>query len=176
MNLPAERPKAVSVIGWTVLVLAVLRVLENGVFYLLWRFGGLREGLPFQGALDAHSPLHIVDRVLRHLGPILGIQPTVATLLSLVAWNLLQLRPWARKVLEAVCWAGLLLLAAATVFFVAVWNEAVAATSGPEAERLRIWGPIAAVGVALVMGGLLGLVIWNLRRPKVRAAFARPSV
>jgi hypothetical protein len=175
MNVPVERPKAVSVIGWTVLVLALLRLLENGVFYLLWRFGGLREGFPFQGALDAHSPLHIVDRVLRHLGPILGIQTTVAALLAFVAWNLLQLRPWARKVLEAVCWAGLLLLVAATIFFVVVWNEAVAATSGPEADRLRIWGPIAAAGVALVMGGLLGVVIWNLRRPDVRLAFGRSS-
>jgi hypothetical protein len=175
MNLSVERPKAVSVIGWIVLVLALLRVLQNGVFYLLWRFGGLREGLPFQGALDPHSPLHIVDRVLRHLGPILGIQTLLAALLAFVAWNLLQLRPWARAILEAVCWAGLLLLAAATIFFVVVWNQAVAATPGPEADRLRIWGPIAAAGVALMMGGLLGLVIWNLRRPEARAAFARPS-
>jgi hypothetical protein len=167
----SERPRAVTVIGWTFLVLAMLRVLNNGIAYLYWRFGGLREGLPIPGISNPKSPLHFVDGIIRNLGAFVMAQAAIAAVVAIVAWNLLRLRPWARAVLETFCWIALLLLAAFTSFFIAAWMHALAGETGVEAARMRLWGPVVAACVAVLAGGLLGATIWFLRRPHVRRAF-----
>jgi hypothetical protein len=61
----SERPRAVTVIGWTFLILALLRLLQDGVGDVDWRFSGLREGLPIPGVSDPR--IHFVDDLIRNL-------------------------------------------------------------------------------------------------------------
>jgi hypothetical protein len=171
----AGRPRAVAVIGWIVLVLALLRVLNDAAFYVYWKIGGLQEGLPIPGIGDPRSPLYFLKHLFRYLGPIALVQGAVAAAVAIVAWNFLQLRSWARTALEVFFWIGLLFLAAFTVFFIAVWTHALEGQTGVRAAQMRLWGPVAAGCVAIVAGGLLGTLIWFLRRPNVRRAFEGPA-
>lgn len=95
-----------------------------------------------------------------------------------VAWSsigLLRLRPWARGAVETISWLSLAYVALASVWLARDWDAI--------ARRLELLSPLplrlpplgagaAAVNVAL-HGAPLGLAIYFLRKPEIRAAFRR---
>jgi hypothetical protein len=167
-----ERPRAVTVIGWTWLALGVARVVNCVLGYVIWRVGGLDEGIPLIEFAGLGESLAAADPVFRNLGVILLVQGSLAAAIAFVAYRLLRLTPWARPAMEAVSWVAIVLLAGFVALFVPMWTEAVAReVPAPDAERMRLWGAVGVAGFALVGASLLGATIWFLRRPHVRRAF-----
>jgi hypothetical protein len=163
--LPA-RPKAVSVIGWTCLILSLLRFFTDLVGWLLWTFGGLREAvsrlLPYVrlGPGDPRLPYGLF---FLNFGRIVVVQGLVAAFVAVVSYNLLRLRAWARTALEVILWIGLVVVAGLNVGFLVAWSS-----SPNPVLRSRF---VEVVVAALIAGGLFGPTIWFLRRPDVRHAF-----
>jgi hypothetical protein len=139
-----ERPRAVTVIGWTWLALGVARVVNCVFGYVVWRVGGLDEGIPLIGVAGLRESFAAADSALRHLGAILLVQGTLAAAVAFVAYRLLRLTPWARPAMEAVSWLGIALLVGFAVLFVPMWSEAVAREVPPDAGG----SPVGTVGVA----------------------------
>jgi|RhiMetdeSRZDD1v2_1073273.scaffolds.fasta_scaffold04737_18 hypothetical protein len=172
MDAPArERPRAVTVIGWTWLVIALLR-LGNGLLgCFVWHFGGLDQGIPFL-PLDSFKAARALgaDEVLRHGSTIFAIQIVVASSVAYLAWSLLRMKPWARRVMIAVACLGVLATLAISAFVAAVTLAAAREAISGAAEA-RVAG-LAAAGVIGIVGLLLfGGTIYLLRRADVRAAF-----
>jgi hypothetical protein len=174
-SVPSERPRAVTVIGWTFLVLSLLRFLVDLAGWLAWRFGGVPDVLkafppPWSG--DPQSPLHGLDATFRHLGEVVALQGLAAACVAVVSYQLLRLRPWARVAMEVVCGVGLAATVAFATFFVTAWAQTdAAARRSAGGARFERWAVPSVVAVTLVIGGLLGLTVWLLRRPDVRRAF-----
>lgn len=174
-SAPSERPRAVTVIGWTFLVLSLLRFLADLAGWLAWRFGAVSDLLkafppPWSG--DPQSPLHGLDAIFRHLGSVVAFQGLAAACVAIVSYELLRLRPWARVAMEVVCGLGLAAMVAFATFFVTAWAHTdAAALRSAGGARFHRWAIPSVMAVTLVIGGLLGLTIGLLRRPDVRRAF-----
>ena len=173
-SLPSERPRAVTVIGWTFLVLSLLRFFVDLAGWLAWRFGAVPDVLkafppPWSG--DPRSPLHGLDAIFRHLGEVVALQGLGAALVAVVSYELLRLRPWARVAMQVVCGVGLAATVAFAAFFVTAWAHTDVVARSADGARFERWAVPSVVAGALVIGGLLGLTVWFLRRPDVRRAF-----
>ncbi len=176
MDAPApERPRAVTVIGWTWLVIALIRAGNGLLGCFVWRFGGLDQGIPFL-PLDSLKAARALgaDVVVRHGSTIFAIQIVVASSVAYLAWSLLQMKPWARRVMIAVAAVGVLATLAISAFAAAVTLAAAReAVSG--AAEARVAGLAVAVVIGIVGLLLFGGTIYVLRRGDVRAAFGPPA-
>jgi hypothetical protein len=166
------RPLPVSVIGWIWLAASALRILECIVGYAIWRAGGLERGLPPLLLSRVRDAPEAVDRMVRHLGPVILGQAAVAAAVGWSAWKLLQLRPWARVAMEAAGWAFLLF----TVLLLATLGAAFAGLIHESGWRPEDFGsPARRVGVACGLGipalAAFGATIYFLRRADIRRAF-----
>jgi hypothetical protein len=158
---PPDRPKAVTVIGWTFLVLSTVRVLEDTWGWFLWKFGDAEKLVLFFLPRGANA-LVPVDALFRNFGTIVAVQAVVAACVAVISWNFLRLRPWARTALEVVCWialggTGLAVLALAFA----------SSRFGPNGVPALPFLLAAAIGVGI----LLAVTIRIVRRPQVRNAF-----
>jgi hypothetical protein len=162
-----ERPRSVTVIGWTFLVLSLMRILLDAISCVVWKLGNAAPVVAFFLPRDPKDP-GAADLALRQLPLVLAIQGTVAAGVAFVAYQFLRLRAWARTALIVVCGVAIAVIAAIAAALSIEWHRLGA---GRESNG------VAAVIVALLAGGtLLVWVIRTLRRPDVRAAFRRGGV
>ena len=155
-----ERPRSVTVVGWTFLVLSSLRFLEDVWGWAIWKLGNpepvIRFFLP-RGEVGA-----MPRWVMAHFLTVVAVQGAVALCVAVISWNFLRLRAWARPALEIVCW-----LAMALVTGIAGLVGYESARFG-EAVTVRQLSFYFAILLAdLVIAG----VIWTIRSPRVRDAF-----
>src|SRR5262245_45568584 len=117
-NSSPPRPRAVTVVGWVWLIVAVLRCVDALVCVLVWKVGGLDRGFPLFGFRSErlHIQLSGVEFVMRHRVPILIAQAIVAGAVAWTAFELLRLTPWARPALRVVSGIGIFGAAAAGAF------------------------------------------------------------
>jgi hypothetical protein len=171
-----ERPRAVTAVAWTWLVIALLRAGNGLLGCFVWRFGGLDQGIPFlpPEAMKAMREFGM-EWTLRHASLIFGVQIVVASSVALIAWSLLQLKPWARSALIVVACLGILLTVAISGFVAATATALAREASGAEAAQARLAGFAAASVIACVGLLLFGGTIYLLRRADVRAAFGKPA-
>jgi len=175
MEAPASpRPRAVTVVGWIWLVLALIRLANGLLGFFIWRFGRLDEGIPFV-PIEALKSAHAfgLEWTLRHGAAIFAFQIVVASAVAYSAFALLQMKPWARIAIIVVACLGILLTVGISVF-VAVATMALAREASAGAMQARVAGLSAAVVITLVGLLLFGGTIYLLRRREVRAAFGLP--
>ncbi|MGE5277445.1 MAG: hypothetical protein ACM3SU_10660 [Acidobacteriota bacterium] len=169
---PEDRPRAVTVIGAVWLIFGVFRVLSGLLGLAIWQFGGLQEMSSGKGFFSELPGGWVLRLGFRHFGASLLLQIVVGIAIAISAYALLRLRPWARTVIEVLCWLGLTFV----VCFAAMW--ALFWTRVPQAAARPAW--TASVGVAVALGICGGLaaafvaMIRSLRRPEIRGAFGGP--
>jgi len=157
-----ERPRSVTIIGWTFLLLALMRILVDALSCIVWRVGNAEPVVAFfvpRGARGADV------EALRHLPAVLAFQGAVAAGVAFIAFQFLRLRAWARPALEVVCGIAIAALAAIAVALSLEWRRLAA---GPESNAVA-----AVIAGLLAVAVVLGRVVWILRRPHVRRAFKR---
>jgi len=177
MDAPsAERPRAVTVIGWIWLVVAALRFADGFLGCIVWKVGGLDRGVPLLSLRASELQLRALglDFFMRHATELLVAQILLAAAVAYAAFELLRLKPWARRAIEAFAWLGILVTLAIAVYTFA-WTVAVARATPAEDEQIRIAGLFAAIVIALIGSALFGGTIYFLRRPAVRRAFETPA-
>jgi hypothetical protein len=162
-----ERPRSVTVIGWTFLFLSLMRILLDSISGIVWKLG---NAAPIVAFFLPHDPSHpgAADLALRQLPLVLAVQAAVAAVVAFIAYRFLRLRAWARTGLVVVCGVALAGIAAIAVALAIEWRRLGA---GREANAVA-----AVVAALLAVGVLLGWVIRTLRRPDVRRAFQRGGV
>jgi hypothetical protein len=167
----AERPRAVTVIGWIWLILALLRAANGVLGLLVWRVGGLEKGIPFLPPRAA-APFRAfgLETVYRHGGAIFGLQILIASAVAFLAVSLLLLKPWARRAMVGLACIGILATLVIAAGVVAVTLE-IAREAAAEAAQARLAGTGAAVAIVFVGSLAFGATIFVLRRPEVRRAF-----
>ena len=169
-----ERPRAVTIIGWVWIVLAVMLLLKALTNLIAWSIlhsaspGLLKETEGQVGQMRFLVP------VIRHAGVLFACQALFWAAIGLSAWNLLRLRGWARVAIQAACWLGLAYAAGFLCFWVGIWPRLAAADPSLTASR-RALALYAGAGACLLAGASLGVMLAFLRSPNVRAAFAKGS-
>ncbi len=175
----AERPTSVTVIGRVWLVLAVLYLLRSLVNLVSWKL--LQMGAPgLLRTIAEQSPYAWFLRPLfRHLTALMSAEAIVSAVVGFSAYQLLRLRPWARVIMQAVCWFGLAFVASLAAFWAWFWPKAAAAEGAADpsfsAHSYGNIGLIAGVAIGLAFGAGLAVMIALLRSSKVREAFQPPS-
>ena len=107
---PVERPRTVTILGWTFLVVSVLLFLRSAINFLI--FAVLEsQASELLSRLNAAARPFVPEWMLQHVGAIWAGQAVLAGLVALTAWSFLSLKPWARLCLQGVCWVALALIA-----------------------------------------------------------------
>ena len=157
-----ERLRSVTIIGWTFLVLALLRILVDSLSCLVWKLGNAEPVVAF---FIPRGVRGVDEMALRHFPFVLAVQGTVAAAVAFIAYRFLRLRAWARTAMEVVCGVAIAVAASIAVGLSIEWSRLA---RGAESNV------VAAVIVALLaLAVVLGRVIGTLRRPVVRRAFQR---
>jgi hypothetical protein len=165
---PAERPAAVTVIGWVWIVYGILK-LVGGVWALAaWRFGGLRDVFAGPGFPTA-LPTRILQNAFGHLALGLAAQVVFAGSVVIAAAALLRLRSWARSAIEVLCWFSLCYVVAFTLGWIWLWRRV--SVGAPRPDSFRFIGLTVAIGAAIVLGLAFISMIRALRGDDVRRAF-----
>lgn len=160
---PPERPKFVTIVGGTFLVLASLRFLMDLVGWVVWKLGNPEPVVAFFLPRGEHGFVGADGFLFRHFPTIVAVQGTVAAGVAFISFNFLRLRPWARPALELVGWAAVSATTALAGAFTFAWTRLA---TGPNASGLAV-----TVAALLGLDLLLGAAIWAMRRPDVRSAF-----
>jgi hypothetical protein len=173
---PLERPRAVTIVGWIWLVFAGLRFLDGLLVLVVWKVGGLDRGLPFLAVRWARLKLQIgeTETLLGHAVTLLLAQVLVAGAVAWAAFELLRLKPWARKAIQAAAGLGILATFGLAAYVYAS-TARMAALEGIEPAEVRTAGVAAAAIIALLGSAFFGITIWVLGRPAVRRAFENPA-
>lgn len=165
-----ERPKAVTVIGAAWLIFGGFRFLGGLFGLIMWKLGGMQDLFQRPTAFSGLLPMRILRSVFRQFGVEVTVQMLVGLVVVFCAIGLLQLRPWARRAIEVLCWLGLTFVVCFSIFWVFLWTGVIgeAASHPPEYRSL-------AVSITLLLTGGLALafvaMIRVLRRADVRAVF-----
>ncbi len=168
-----ERPRAVTVIGVAWLIFGGFRFLGGLFGLIMWKVGGMQDLFNRPNTFSGLVPMRILRSVFRHFGAEVTVQMLVGLVVVFCSIGLLRLRPWARPVIEVLCWLGLTFVVCFSILWSFLWTRAIgeAASTPPSLRPL-------AVGITLLLTGALALafvaMIRALRRPDVRAVF-RPA-
>jgi hypothetical protein len=104
-----------------------------------------------------------------------GLHALAALPVGWASIGLLRLRPWARGAVEAISWLALVYVALASVWLAREWDaiaRSLQALSPLPLQLPSMGAGAAAVNIAL-HGAPLGLAIYYLRKPEIRAVFER---
>jgi len=157
---PPERPRSVTLIGWTFLVLALSRLLVDSLSLVVWKLGNAESVVTFFMPRGMRGEKELV---LRHLPAVLAAQAAVAACVAFIAYHFLRLRAWARPALAIVCGLAMTVLTAIAIALALEWRRLPA---GSESTAVA-----AVIAALLAVDVLLGATIRTVRRPDVRAAF-----
>lgn len=165
----AQRPKAVTVIGWIWLVLAVLWLFRSLVNLVIWNV--IRPVAPgLLGAVQARSPQTWFLRPLfEHFAAAMTLEAILSVAVGVSAWQLLRLAPWARVAVQTLCWIVLAFLTVFAMVWIVFWTKA----SG-EPGTLPAIGFAAGLVICVALAAGPAVMIWLLRGSRVRDAFAHP--
>jgi hypothetical protein len=172
---PVERPRAVTILGWAFLVVSVLAFLRSAINVLILAVLE-SQASELLSRLSAAAGPFVPEWMLRHAGAIWACQAVLAALVAATSWSFLSLKPWARLLLQGICWAGLSLVACAATLWTRVWTAHGAASSAVPSMALR-HGRILYGGLSILAAWavLLALALYFLRSATVRLAFERRS-
>jgi hypothetical protein len=171
---PVERPRTVTILGWTFLVVSVLLFLRSAINFLI--FAVLEsQASELLSRLNAAARPFVPEWMLQHVGAIWAGQAVLAGLVALTAWSFLSLKPWARLCLQGVCWVALALIACGATVWIRFWTAHGAAALPPTAPR---HGQILFGGLSILAtwAVLLGVALYFLRSAAVRRAFEPPPI
>lgn len=169
------RPTAVSVIGWSWIVLGLLMVVSGGLgLAMVWLMAAL--GISPQ-VLQTTGPgaLGVSDWVARHLVSLSVWQGVIGAVVLYIAIVFMRMQAWARTVLEVLTWAALAYTLGSGVYFAYIWLWG-GAQSAPLARQigipnLRAIGIVADVVVTVIFAVPTYVMARYLRAPVVRDAF-----
>ncbi|MEP6769958.1 MAG: hypothetical protein ABJC61_14895 [Acidobacteriota bacterium] len=174
---PPERPRAVTVIGWTAFVIAALFVARALIDLVIWRV--MRPAIPalLESSFGREPAPPYLRPLLEHLTELKIAQAIFWSFVGAGAIGLLRLRAWARVAMQAAC--GLLACYCAVFAFVWIraWSgvPAEARHSGELSDAHRAILLSGALGLCLLFAGGLATVVFLLRGERVKAAFAAVS-
>ena len=172
---PAQRPRAVTVLGWVFLVVSVLYFLRSALNLMI--FEVVQAAAPeLILRLSVVSRPWVPEWMFRHSGAIYLCQAAVSAAVAVCAWGFLALKPWARRSLQIVCWLLLALDAGLAFFWVRLWTgfgERAAAFPSTSSRH----GQMLYAGLFIFAGwaALVSLALFFMRSRAVRLAFAAPS-
>lgn len=173
--MPAEkeplRPKAVTVIGWLWLVLAVLFLFRAIVNMVVWKI--LKPDMPSVLRTFGGEPVPLqrfLPVLFEHLTALQTTEAILSAAVIVLAIQLLRLRPWARAGVQVLCWLGIAYLAAFSAFWVWLWGKIAASAPAP-ATSFERFGLPAGLAVCLAAAAGLAVMIASLRSQHVRDAF-----
>ncbi len=175
---PPERPRAVSVIGWTGLVIAAFFVARALIDLVIWRV--LRPAIPalLETSLGRNPAPPYLRPLLEHLTELKVAQAIFWSIVGASAIGLLRLRPWARVAMQAACGVLACYCAVVAFFWISAWNRIPAEGPHPGAlsgsHRAILFS--AALAVCLLFGSGLAGVAVLLRSARVKDAFPAGSV
>ena len=169
------RPRAVTVIGWLWVIVALFSIAKALVNLVVWKV--LEPAAPsLFGDVAARAPqIPFLRPLLAHLTLVVSAQALWWTAVGVAAFGLLRLRPWARVTIQGVCWALLAYVAAFAAFWATVWPRLPArgAFSASSATSFRAGEFVGGFVALVIVGAALITMIVLLRSSRVREAFAR---
>ena len=173
----AERPRAVTVIGWVWLVAAVLFLLRSLLDLVIWKM--LQPAAPsLFAAAERQSPqMSFLRPLFEHLTTVKIIEAVAAAAVVVVASQFLRLRAWARVAVQAVCWLTLGYVVSFAVLWVGIWTHMTAEPAGSPMSSSyshRTIGLVGGIAVCLFFAAGLVAMIALLRSSRVRTAFNPP--
>jgi len=166
---PAERPTAVTVIGWVWIVYGALKLMGGAWALAALRLGGgLGDALAGPG-FPTFLPARILQGAFGSLALGLKVQMIFAAAVTFAAVSLLRLRSWARSAIEVLCWFSLCYVATFTLGWIWLWRRV--SVGAPRPASFRFIGLTVAIGAAIVLGLAFASMIRALRNDEVRRAF-----
>lgn len=179
VGVRTSRPTAVSVIGWSWVVLGGLMVVSGGLglamAWLMTVLGISAQALQTTGL----GELGLSGWVARHLMPLSVWQGVIGAVVLYVAIMFMRLQAWARAVLEVLTWATLAYTVGSGVYFAYVWlgggHQSVAFARQMGIPNLRTVGVVADIVVTVVFAVPTYVMARYLRAPAVRDAFPGPA-
>jgi hypothetical protein len=166
-----ERPAAVTVIGWSSIVLAVL-FFVGGAMGL---FGAvMMQMMPEEAAAQAPPGLEQMQDMLQYTIPLSFVQLGIAVVMMVGSILLLRLRETGRLMMEALNWFGLVFTIGVSAWFLPMWSRNMAGLSqaapGQQVRGMFMIGPAVGATIGIVQVAIIILIIWVLRSKAVRAA------
>ncbi|MDQ6891820.1 MAG: hypothetical protein M3167_03975 [Acidobacteriota bacterium] len=169
---PAERPRSISLIGWTTLVLSVLLASKAFIDIAVWKAMGPAVPALMRISRDPSANLPYVRTILAHLTEIKLAQALLWIGVASIGVALLRLRPWARVAMQAVGGCGLLYFAGLLAVWARAWSAEPIDPSVPRlSENSRLTLLAGGITIFLVLGGIVVAMILVLRRPRIQEAF-----
>jgi hypothetical protein len=170
----SERPRAVTIIGRVLLVLAVILVAKSLLDLVVWKV--LQPAVPLLVQLGGQAPpSRIFDPLLAHLTEIKLAQALGWTAVAVAAFYFLRLRRWARVAVQAICWIGLAYVSCVGVVWAAAYSRIPAAGVAAHSSALPAHRTLLFLGgllvCAVLIAGLTATIVL-LRSADVRRAFA----
>jgi len=172
----SERPRAVTIIGWFWVVVAVLLLSKALVNLAIWSV--LEPAAPqLFGRVMAETPgFWLVRPMLDHLKLMMTAQALWWIAVGISASGLLRLRPWARAAMEGVAWALVVYVILFSVFWLTIFSKMPLSSAGGRqlsgsAQRTLLL--VGGLGFSVVLTTALIAMILPLRSAAVRQAFHR---
>ena len=169
---PPDRPRFVSAVGWTGVILGAVVALKSLVEIAVWKI--VEPAMPalLGAAPQPGAEVPFARMIYAHLTSIKLTEAAFWTFAAIASGALLLLRPWARRAVQGVC----TFLAVYVVGVGCVWTHSwlSVAARGPSfayTASQRIGILVAALGVCAAVAGGLIAVVAGLGRDRVRAAF-----
>lgn len=167
----AERPAAVTTIGWSSIVLAVLMFLSGA----MGLFGAvMMQMMPEEAVAQAPPGLEQMQDMLQYTIPLSFVQLGIAVVMMVGSILLLRRRETGRLMMEALNWFGLVFTIGVSAWFLPTWSRNMAglaqATPGQQARGMFMIGPAMGATIGVVQVAVIILIIWVLRSKTVRAA------
>ncbi|WP_146157530.1 sodium/proton-translocating pyrophosphatase [Enhygromyxa salina] len=157
------RPTPVTVIGWAWIVIGALMLVSATISFI----ASMAVGLPAPPPPTAGTPELPFSSIWKWF-PVLVAGQCVFSIVGIVAGRgFLALQARARTTLEILSWILCVLLIAFAVSWIANW-AAVGSSDDPFGPGMI--GAVMGVLICLMYGAPVGLMIYHLRSPKVRAA------
>lgn len=177
-----EKPNSINVIGWIFILFSILVIFcsFSGLIFL--------KIFTYQIARGVIEPV-IVD-FFRFMGPISGIfenfgifaviQILVFAYVIFVAVQFMRLKKWARDILEVISWLGILLSIVFGIMISITWDDVIRGISGVQGIPVAtaffdFLGMTIAISSVILHVVPLGIIIWFLRKEKVRRALVSPE-